>query len=45
LTNYTQKRPIIDADNPFGQDFNATQVYAPITGAMGYVGLRFEFGE
>lgn len=45
LTNYTQTQPIIDAENPFGENFNATQVYAPITGAMGYVGLRFELGE
>ena len=45
LTNYTQARPIIDAENPFGQYFDATQVYGPIMGAMGYVGLRFELGE
>jgi len=42
LLNFRQPNPIIDAENPFGEFFNATQVYAPITGAMGYFGLRFD---
>lgn len=41
LTNYTAKNPIIDWENPFGEYFDATQVYAPITGAMAYLGVRF----
>ena len=41
LTNYTQKDPIIDWENPFGDNFDASHIYAPITGAMGYLGLRF----
>lgn len=41
LTNYTQKDPILDWENPFGDNFDTSHVYAPITGAMGYIGLRF----
>ena len=40
LLNYKQKNPIIDAQNPFGDNFDATVVYAPITGIMGYIGVR-----
>ena len=41
LLNYKQKNPIIDAENPFGENFDATIIYAPITGIMGYLGVRF----
>lgn len=41
LLNYKQKNPIIDAENPFGENFDATVIYAPITGIMGYLGVRF----
>ena len=40
MLNYKQKNPIIDAANPFGENFDATVVYAPITGIMGYAGVR-----
>jgi hypothetical protein len=41
LTNYTQHRPITDAVNPFGQYFNAAQVWAPTMGIRGYAGVRY----
>jgi hypothetical protein len=41
LTSYKQDNPIIDWENPFGEYFDATQVYAPIFGARGYIGLRW----
>ncbi|MCO5259771.1 MAG: TonB-dependent receptor [Crocinitomicaceae bacterium] len=41
LTNYRQKNPIIDAENPFGTHFDATRTWAPITGINVYVGFRF----
>ncbi len=41
LTGYTQKNPIIDVQNPFGNYFDAGMVYAPIMGANVYVGLDF----
>lgn len=43
LTGYRQKNPIIDAANPWGPDFDATMVYAPIHGPMVYVGFRYNF--
>ena len=42
LTNYTQAQPIIDAENPFGPHLDATQVFGPINGAMGYIGIRMD---
>ncbi|MBO7628382.1 MAG: TonB-dependent receptor [Bacteroidales bacterium] len=40
LLNVKQKDPIVQAENPFGEYFDATMVYKPITGIMGYVGVR-----
>ncbi|HRN99198.1 MAG TPA: TonB-dependent receptor, partial [Flavobacterium sp.] len=34
LFNYRQPRPILGADNPFGGNFDATIVYAPVFGRM-----------
>lgn len=42
ITNTTQKNPIISADNPFGEYFDSTLIYAPIHGANYYAGLRFK---
>ena len=41
LTNYRQKHPILAADDPFGKYFDASLIYAPIVGIMGYAGFRF----
>lgn len=41
LTGYSQKNPFIDAQNPFGNYFDAGMVYAPIMGANVYAGLDF----
>lgn len=40
LLNVKQKDPIVQAENPFGEYFDATMVYKPVTGIMGYVGVR-----
>jgi hypothetical protein len=40
--NFTQKNPIIAADQPFGANFDATRVWAPILGTVVYVGFRTE---
>jgi outer membrane receptor for ferrienterochelin and colicin len=40
LLNVKQKDPIVQAENPLGEYFDATMVYMPITGIMGYVGVR-----
>lgn len=42
LTNFKQKNPIEGADNPFGPQFDATNVWGPIIGRKIYVGLRFK---
>lgn len=43
LTNYRQRQPIIGADNPWGPAFDATMIYAPVHGAMAYIGFRYTF--
>lgn len=40
LLNVKQKDPIVQASNPFGEYFDATMVYMPISGIMGYIGVR-----
>ncbi|NNE56152.1 MAG: TonB-dependent receptor, partial [Flavobacteriales bacterium] len=42
LTNFRQPNPIIDAQNPFGENFDASLIWAPIFGRMAYVGLRWK---
>jgi hypothetical protein len=42
IGNYRQQSPIIGVDDPFGADFDAGQVYAPVFGGMFYTGLRFK---
>jgi outer membrane receptor protein involved in Fe transport len=41
LTNYIQKNAIVDAQNPFGSKFDATEIWAPVMGINIYAGLRF----
>jgi hypothetical protein len=43
LTNYRQDLAIINATNPYNLGFDAAQVYAPITGAMFYIGGRYKW--
>lgn len=40
LTGFTQDQAIIDWQNPFGDYFSAMQVWGPIIGPRGYVGVR-----
>lgn len=42
LTNVKQKKTILADDNPFGNHFDSTIIYAPIFGRMFYSGLRFK---
>ena len=42
IGNYKQKKAIIGNENPFGTNFDASIVYAPIFGQMYYAGLRFK---
>lgn len=40
LTNYFQKKVIIAADQPFGNNFDASMVWGPVSGRMFYTGVR-----
>jgi outer membrane receptor for ferrienterochelin and colicins len=42
ILNYTQKNPILAANDPFGSYFDASMIYAPIEGRVIYLGLRLE---
>jgi len=42
LNNFTQKNPIIGANDPFGKNFDASMVWGPVIGRMIYVGMRFK---
>ena len=41
LTNYTQKNPIIGADNPNQSIFDASCIWGPLMGIKAHVGFRF----
>ena len=42
LTGFTQKSPIIDASNPYGNNFDSTMIWGPVQhGAKYYLGVRF----
>lgn len=42
ITNKVQRHPIIDADNPFGNYFDSTILFAPALGETYYLGFRFK---
>ena len=42
LSDYFQKDPIIAADEPFGNYFDASMVWGPITGRLIYAGFRYK---
>lgn len=45
LTNYRQANPIISAQNPNNQDFDATMVWGPVFGRNIYAGMRWDLGK
>jgi len=42
LANYFQKNVIVAANQPFGQYFDASLVWGPVTGRMFYAGWRYK---
>lgn len=42
LTGFSQKNAILNADAPWSYGFDATLIYAPVDGAMFYVGCRIK---
>lgn len=45
LTNFKQKNPVVWSSDPWSRYFDPTTVWGPIHGAMGYIGVRYNFGE
>lgn len=45
LTNFKQKNPIIDASNPWGDNFDSTMIWGPVHGAKAYIGIRFNLAR
>jgi outer membrane receptor for ferrienterochelin and colicin len=45
LTNFVQKNPIIAARQPFGEYFDASLIWGPLTGSMFYAGLRYKLKQ
>lgn len=43
IGSYTQHEPIIGATNPFGEDFDASVIYAPLMERKFYGGIRLIF--
>lgn len=41
LANFQQPNPVQGADDPFGPEFDATNVWGPVMGRRVYLGLRF----
>jgi outer membrane receptor for ferrienterochelin and colicins len=42
LLNLKQNNPIVDAENPFGDHFDASIVWGPIAGRVIYTGIRYK---
>lgn len=42
LTNFKMARPIISAENPFNEEFDASMVWGPVLGRMFYAGFRYK---
>ena len=42
LGNFIQSNAIIDAENPFGSNFDASMIYGPLNGRTFYIGARLK---
>lgn len=42
IGNYRQQKAILGANNPFGNTFDTSIIYAPVFGQMYYLGLRYK---
>jgi outer membrane receptor for ferrienterochelin and colicins len=42
LANYFQNKPIVASDQPFGQYFDASMIWGPLSGRMFYAGIRYK---
>jgi len=45
LTNFKQKNPIVDSNNPWGDAFDATMIWGPVDGIMVYAGIKWKLSK
>lgn len=45
LLDYRQANPILDPENPFGPNFDASMIWGPVNGRVIYGGFRFKVGK
>ncbi|MBK7965367.1 MAG: hypothetical protein IPK10_08820 [Bacteroidetes bacterium] len=45
LLNYTQHHVILGSENPFGNNFDATQIWGPVMGIRVYAGVRLNINS
>ncbi len=45
IGEFTQDNAIIDAENPFGDEFDASRVWGPLYGGMVYLGVKYIFDK
>lgn len=45
LTNFKQRNPIINASDPWGDNFDSTMIWGPMHGAKAYIGIRFNLAR
>ncbi len=45
LLNFKQSDPIIDPENPFGNNFDASMVWGPVAGRVIYTGIRYKIEQ
>lgn len=45
ILNFRQENPIVDPQNPFGENFDASMTWGPIAGRMLYAGFRLKIKE
>ncbi len=42
ILNFKQSNPIVDPENPFGENFDASMTWGPIAGRVIYSGIRYK---
>ena len=45
LTGYRQRQTIVNAADPWSTTFDPIMIWGPVHGALGYVGIRMNFGK
>jgi hypothetical protein len=45
ILDFKQKNPILNANDPFGKDFDSSMVWGPIVGRKIYAGIRWRIGK